>query len=295
MDTATMLSNFAARLKELRKAKKVSSEQASSDLEISRPTLSAYEQGKSFPDMLILARIADYYDVSVDYLMNRSAEKETGKPVVISNFSDLRLPQRDINTIASLSDGEKAGLSILINSAGFRDTLETITRSHMASLVKFYYETRQKYRDLDSLKKAIMPKDKMTERVFRIEILSFFDELQKLRITYPCDSNQLFCGNYLSNFSKENAAYLETTEIVNKSKLHDLMDKLIKQIYSRELCGSTDTAFNEWDNTIKQAVEAHISELKNNLALLPQESKTEIAEKKYELRFFEAYLDSFFL
>lgn len=295
MDTATMLSNFAARLKELRKAKKVSSEQASSDLEISRPTLSAYEQGKSFPDMLILARIADYYDVSVDYLMSRSAEKETGKPVVISNFPDLRLPQRDINTIASLSDGEKAGLSILINSAGFRDTLETITRSHMASLVKFYYETRQKYRDLDSLKKAIMPKDKMTERVFRSEILSFFDELQKLRITYPCDSNQFFCGNYLSNFSKENAAYIETTEIVNKSKLHDLMDKLIKQIYSRELCGSTDAAFNEWDNTIKQAVEAHISELKNNLALLPQESKTEIAEKKYELRFFEAYLDSFFL
>ncbi|MGN1338689.1 MAG: helix-turn-helix domain-containing protein, partial [Oscillospiraceae bacterium] len=43
-------------MKELRKAKKVSSEQASTELEISRPTLSAYEQGKSFPDMLILSR-----------------------------------------------------------------------------------------------------------------------------------------------------------------------------------------------------------------------------------------------
>lgn len=294
MDTNTLLTNFAVRMKELRKAKKVSSEQASSELEISRPTLSAYEQGKSFPDMLILSRIADYYNVSVDYLMSRSSEKEVGKPVVVGDFSDLRLPKKDINTIASLSDGEKAGLSILINSAEFRETLGTITRSHMASLVKYYYETRQKYRDLDSLRKLITPRDKLTERVFRSEILGFFDELQKLRIIYTCDDKPLFCGNYLSNFSKDNAAYLEASEIVNKSKLHDLMDKLVKQIYDRELCGSTDAIFDEWDSMMKLAIETHIQQLKDEIDALPQTSETEIAEKKYELRFFEAYLDSFF-
>ena len=63
-------------MKELHKAKKVCSEHASTELEISRLTLSAYEQGKSFPDMLILSRIADYYNVSVDYLMSRSDEKK---------------------------------------------------------------------------------------------------------------------------------------------------------------------------------------------------------------------------
>lgn len=294
MDTTTLLTNFAARMKELRKAKKVSSEQASSELEISRPTLSAYEQGKSFPDMLILSRIADYYNVSVDYLMSRSSEKEVGKPVVVGDFSDLHLPKKDINTIASLSDGEKAGLSILINSAEFRETLGIITRSHMASLVKYYYETRQKYRDLDSLRKLITPRDKLTERVFRSEILGFFDELQKLRIIYPCDDKPLFCGNYLSNFSKDNAAYLEASEIVNKSKLHDLMDKLVRQIYDRELCGSIDAIFDEWDGMMKLAIETHIQQLKDELDALPQSSETEIAEKKYELRFFEAYLDSFF-
>ena len=230
MDTQILLTNFAARMKELRKAKKVSSEQASTELEISRPTLSAYEQGKSFPDMLILSRIADYYNVSVDYLMNRSNEKEVGKPVVVGDFSDLRLPQKDMNTIASLSDGEKAGLSILINSAEFRDTLGIITRAHMAAVVKYYYETRQKYRDCDSVRKLLTPRNKATERVFRTEIQGFFNELQKLRITYPCDGKPLVCGSYQSNFSKENAAYLETSEIVNKSKLHDLMDKLVKQI-----------------------------------------------------------------
>ncbi len=233
-----------------------------------------------------------YYNV--DYLMSRSSEKEVGKPVVVGDFSDLRLPKKDINTIASLSDGEKAGLSILINSAEFRETLGIITRSHMASLVKYYYETRQKYRDLDSLRKFFTPRDKLTERVFRSEILGFFDEPQKLRIIYPCNDKPLFCGNYLINFSKENAAYLEASEIVNKSKLHDLMDKLVMQIYDRELCGSTDAIFDEWDSMMKLAIETHIQQLKDELDALPQTSETEIAEKKYELRFFEAYLDSFF-
>lgn len=294
MDTQTLLTNFAARMKELRKVKKVSSEQASTELEISRPTLSAYEQGKSFPDMLILSRIADYYNVSVDYLMSRSDEKEVGKPVVVGDFSDLRLPKKDMNTIASLSDGEKAGLSILINSAEFRDTLGIITRAHMAAVVKYYYETRQKYRDCDSVRKLLTPRNKATERVFRTEIQGFFDELQKLRITYPCDGKPLVCGSYESNFSKENAAYLETSEIINKSKLHDLMDKLVKQIYDRELCGITDAIFDEWDIMMKQAIETHIRELNDELDALSNAAQTEIAEKEYELRFFEAYLDLFF-
>lgn len=226
--------------------------------------------------------------------MNRSDEKEVGKPVVVGDFSDLRLPQKDMNTIASLSDGEKAGLSILINSAEFRDTLGIITRAHMAAVVKYYYETRQKYRDCDSVRKLLTPRNKATERVFRTEIQGFFDELQKLRITYPCDGKPLVCGSYESNFSKENAAYLETSEIVNKSKLHDLMDKLVKQIYDRELCGSTDAIFDEWDSMTKQAIETHIRELSDELNSLPKENQTEIAEKEYELRFFEVYLDLFF-
>lgn len=167
----------------------------------------------------------------------------------------------------------------------------------MASLVKYYYETRQKYRDLDSLRKLITPRDKLNKRVFRSVILGFFDELKKLRIIYPCDDKPLFCGNYLSNFSKENAAYLEASEIVkivNKSKLHDSMDKLVKQIYDRELCGSTDAIFDEWDSMMKLAIETHIQQLKDELDALPKTNETEIAEKKYELRFFEAYLDSFF-
>ena len=45
---------------------------------------------------------------------------------------------------------------------------------------------------------------------------------------------------------------------------------------------------------IKQEIETHIRELSDELNSLPKENQTEIAEKEYELRFFEAYLDLFF-
>ena len=45
---------------------------------------------------------------------------------------------------------------------------------------------------------------------------------------------------------------------------------------------------------MKLTIKAHIQQLKDELDALPKTSENEIAEKKYELRFFEAYLDSFF-
>ena len=40
------------------------------DLHISRESLSYYENGKRSPDIQMLKQLSDYFDVSIDYLIN---------------------------------------------------------------------------------------------------------------------------------------------------------------------------------------------------------------------------------
>lgn len=63
---------FSQRLIEQREKKGVSRQTAADDLGISRASLEYYEKGLRVPDVVVLAKIADYYNVSADYLLGRS-------------------------------------------------------------------------------------------------------------------------------------------------------------------------------------------------------------------------------
>lgn len=68
---------FKDNLISLRKMKRLSQEQLAEQLGISRQTLSKYETGESVPDIEKCKLIADYFEVSLDDLVNYS-DKETG-------------------------------------------------------------------------------------------------------------------------------------------------------------------------------------------------------------------------
>lgn len=59
---------FAQRLKQLRNEKQVSQAELASALNISNRTISMYEQGNSTPNTELLAKIADFFNVPIDYL-----------------------------------------------------------------------------------------------------------------------------------------------------------------------------------------------------------------------------------
>ncbi len=56
-------------LKEIRKKKKYSQLKVAMDLAISREALSYYENGKRSPDVNMLVKMSEYFDVSIDYLI----------------------------------------------------------------------------------------------------------------------------------------------------------------------------------------------------------------------------------
>ncbi len=57
-------------LKMIRKQRKCSQVKLGMDLCISREALSHYENGKRSPDIWMLRRLSEYFDVSIDFLVN---------------------------------------------------------------------------------------------------------------------------------------------------------------------------------------------------------------------------------
>ena len=67
------------RLKEIRKAKGISQLKMATDLNTNQNTISRYENGEREPGIAELIRIADYFNISVDYLLERTDNPRINK------------------------------------------------------------------------------------------------------------------------------------------------------------------------------------------------------------------------
>ena len=71
------------RLKELRKEKNILQKDVAKELNIKNTTYSNWEVGVSEPDIQSLKKLADFFGVSIDYLVGR--EEEDGVVIVSGN------------------------------------------------------------------------------------------------------------------------------------------------------------------------------------------------------------------
>ncbi|WP_270213453.1 helix-turn-helix domain-containing protein [Dorea formicigenerans] len=69
------MEKLAIRLKELREERGLSQMAAGTVLGVSRSTIAGYETKGREPDAHMLITMADFYDVSMDYLVGRKDEK----------------------------------------------------------------------------------------------------------------------------------------------------------------------------------------------------------------------------
>lgn len=70
---------FAARIKNLRKSKGLNQVQLAEKLGVKKQSISNWENDNIMPSIEMLIRIADFFDVSTDYLLGRDIQ-ETGAP-----------------------------------------------------------------------------------------------------------------------------------------------------------------------------------------------------------------------
>ncbi|MGI6158210.1 MAG: helix-turn-helix domain-containing protein [Saccharofermentanales bacterium] len=80
---------FGERLQALRKEKHLRQADVARALNTGRQTISKYECGQREPDYTTLIRLADFYDVSIDYLFGRTEERRVAgypKPLDINQW-----------------------------------------------------------------------------------------------------------------------------------------------------------------------------------------------------------------
>ncbi|PFW92244.1 transcriptional regulator [Bacillus pseudomycoides] len=98
------------KISELRKQQKLSQYELAERLGFSRGKLANYEQGQREPDYDTLKKIADFFEVSTDYLLGRTEKKELFSNL-IPNLSEKE--KRDIakdleKTLEQLENSDEA-------------------------------------------------------------------------------------------------------------------------------------------------------------------------------------------
>lgn len=82
-------SKFSETLKKLRKAKGMTQDELAGVLKVSRSTIAAYEARNNQPDFDKLVQIADYFNITIDYLLSGEAKSEQDAAVPIISSKDL--------------------------------------------------------------------------------------------------------------------------------------------------------------------------------------------------------------
>ena len=80
---------LAERLVELRKKRDITQDDVAKVLDITRPAYTAYENNRRQPDYDTLNKIADYYNVSIDYLLGRTSIANNSPSSYISAHESL--------------------------------------------------------------------------------------------------------------------------------------------------------------------------------------------------------------
>ena len=70
------MEGFPERLRKLREEKGLLQRELAEKLNLSRVAITHYEQGKRFPEWDTLQKMADLFNVSVDYLLGRTEHKQ---------------------------------------------------------------------------------------------------------------------------------------------------------------------------------------------------------------------------
>lgn len=101
------MATFSERLKELRKAKNVTLDDMSRDLNVTKSTLSRYENNKIEPKMFVLKKISDYFNVSLDFMAGKTDEprpadiikKALSDDPELANFWDKLSKREDLQLL----------------------------------------------------------------------------------------------------------------------------------------------------------------------------------------------------
>ena len=115
---------FNERLKELRKSRHLTQDEFSKQSGIGRSAVSMYESGKRMPSYEALEQIADFFNVSMGSLIERT-EHQTATPTVKDDVDDI-FDDHDIRALARKTLTGKSPEEIEKKKKTLRQILEAV-------------------------------------------------------------------------------------------------------------------------------------------------------------------------
>lgn len=112
MESISSIDRFAQRLKTLRKERGITQQQLADGVGISKGGLSYYENAGRTPDISILERFADYFEVTTDYLLGRTnVQTQKAKLQAVCNYTGLS--DKAVNLLSDLKESSPAQLRVI--------------------------------------------------------------------------------------------------------------------------------------------------------------------------------------
>lgn len=97
------MSKFGDRLRELREEKELMSKDFAKIMNVEPATVTNWEKGKRFPKDDVLLKIADYFNVSIDYLLGREYKEieslKEGKESLTMKLLKKIIAENDIKNV----------------------------------------------------------------------------------------------------------------------------------------------------------------------------------------------------
>ncbi|SHH74638.1 helix-turn-helix domain-containing protein [Virgibacillus chiguensis] len=95
---------YGDRLKKLREVNNLSQQQLADKFNINRSTYARYELNQTQPDFEILKKLADFYEVTVDYILGHETQKNDityFKNKIAEEFPDIDLMFKDMESLTA--------------------------------------------------------------------------------------------------------------------------------------------------------------------------------------------------
>ena len=237
--------SFGNNLKELRISKGLTQEKLAEELNIryklneSKPTISQYENNRRVPDLDKIVNIADYFNVSLDYLINKESSnyiKENKKVFNLANelenHLDLLLQEKNIDTI-NLSYKSTIG-----------DRLKKLIKQNNLTQKEFMEKFNAKYGYSDS--EATVSQYVNNKRTPEV------DKLIKIADYFNVSLDYLFNRNFINS-----ALCYTDTNFINNVTFPDRLRQLRKntklsQVELAKIINVSNGSISKWETGERQ-------------------------------------------
>ena len=159
------------RIRKLRKERGLSITELAEMIGISYQSLQRYEAGKRDPSIQVLIALANFFDVSVDYLIGREEKNKIIKSYRYYIFDDDDYVLRDLGEFSSTQGFsvpvlDESEFEFLKYSIGINDRLSTC----LGTLCNCYYENKISDGSFENLARILVNKE-----AFYVEVIERVD------------------------------------------------------------------------------------------------------------------------